>query len=341
MTAPSSRSISRRRQLGFGLLAFALTLLILLVAGFFGWRNGQLSRLRQAEESRDAELAQQVELAATDSAEGRYAMAISRLDFVLDNETSADAASLRVTVQALYDATRAVTPTPTLTATPTPTASPSPTPTPTNTPTPSPTPVDLSDEARELGRQLETLRALIVQAQWDTAIREIIAFQIANPLYERTETDRLLFEAHLNYGMLLAETEQLEASIRHLDSASELGELPVAAIDMRSFAATMVNARAFWEIDWRIVVSNLENLCLVNPLFQDSCGLLYEARIEYAEDIFALGEACIAFEQYEEALKYRESNEIRLLRNDVQRACAQATFTPTPAVTPTPTPQSG
>lgn len=151
------------RIVGIVLIAIALLAGFYLTVAYFAWENGQALRQEQQQTEAEAQIERQVNLARENMAQGSYALAQTRLAWVLERVPNhAEAQAL----QQEAEANLAALLTPMLiTAVSEPTATP--------TPEPSPTPGAITDATVELAR----IERLTNTQQWEAAISTLIIFQ--------------------------------------------------------------------------------------------------------------------------------------------------------------------
>lgn len=320
-------NLSRRPGRFWRGLAFIL-LLVIFLAGWFGGvvylatASGRRLRDEQARAALQVEMAHQVELAGEDLAAGRYALARSRLEWVLGQDPAYPGAStLYQQAQTQLNALLTPLPTPTLT--------------PTSTPLPMPT---RASSLADPETQLEALDDLAKTEDWRAVVTAVKAFQFDYPNYERRQTDTLLYEAYVNLGLSLLPGPQVEQGLAYLTEAEKLGDLPQEVADQRGWAELYVQGIGFYRVNWGAAVFYFRDLCLAAPFFHDACSLLYESLVAYADQLAVAQDWCPAEALYWEAQPYSQDNQLtdRLAR--ASEGCLAATATPTPAVTPTATP---
>ncbi|MCA9997274.1 MAG: hypothetical protein KDE56_16060 [Anaerolineales bacterium] len=302
------------RIVGIVLIAIALLAGFYLTVAYFAWENGQALRQEQQQTEAEAQIERQVNLARENMAQGSYALAQTRLAWVLERVPNhAEAQAL----QQEAEANLAALLTPMLiTAVSEPTATP--------TPEPSPTPGAITDATVELAR----IERLTNTQQWEAAISTLIIFQSQFPDYERMTTDRMLYDAYVAYGLQLVQGKQVELGLYYFDQAQKLGDLPQEAIDYRTWAELYTQGVAFYAVNWGAASFYFRDLCLAAPFYQNACQLFYESLVAYA-DLYAVAQDwCPAEELYREALGQQRSTELRDKLTEAQEGCLLATPTP-------------
>ena len=302
------------RILGVILIGIALLAAFYLAVAYFAWENGQAVRQEQQQTEATAQIERQVNLARENMAQGSYALAQTRLAWVL--ERVPDHAEAQV-LQEEAEANLAALLTPMLV-----TAVSNATPTP--TPEPSPTPGLISDASIELAR----IDRLVNIQKWEEAISALITFQSQFPDHERTTTDRMLYDAYVAYGLQLVQGKRVELGLYYFDQAQKLGDLPQEALDYRTWAELYTQGVAFYGVNWGAASFYFRDLCLAAPFYQNACQLLYESLVAYA-DLYAVAQDwCPAEALYQEALGQQRSTELRDKLTEAQEGCLLATPTP-------------
>jgi hypothetical protein len=182
-------STPRRLLRGFG-LALVIIAVLLAVYGtvvYTAWQRGQSLRVENARLALEEQMADQISLAQGDIANGNFALAMRRLDWVLERDPASEAA-LSLHDQAQSGLNARLTPTPR--------------PTPTATPEAAVTPVEasqLNDAATQ--EAFENLQTLMNEERWAAAVSAIAAFQQDFPNERRQQTDEMLDNAYINLGV--------------------------------------------------------------------------------------------------------------------------------------------
>ncbi len=338
------------RYSGYALLAAALLIIFYAIIAALAWRSGQATRTEQAQANLVTEISRQLELAHEDIDAGNIALAERRLEELQGwSPDDPDVLSLAATIGAM---SASPLPTPlvivagdgtTTTATPI-------TPTPSDTPTllpPVATQPNRTPQPAALETRLNTLETMVTNEQWEDAIRELVAFQIDYPNYERFRTNSLLFEAYLGAGFFFTNGNRVTLGINYFEQAEKLGTLPENAISQLYYSRTYLTGVSYFGINWEVSVNALNEICTTLPGFHDACDLLVEARIGYGDQLAAANEPCSAQFQYAQALRTFNSSDLREKWNTAKWDCEN----PSPTATPTsdavqegpwtPTPQPG
>lgn len=307
------------RILGAALVLIAALLAYYLVIIYLGWQSGQ-SLLRENQAAQfTTQLSRQVDLARQDMAEGHNALALRRLEWVLEQAPDfVEAQALHQEAQVALN--RLVTPQ-IVTATTTPAP----------TPLPSPTPGVIEDPADELRR----IEVLVSAEEWAEAVPALTAFQLQFPSYERPQTDVLLHTAYTQLGLQLVKGENIELGLFYLKQAEKLGDLPQEVLDYRYWAELYTQGIGFYGANWSAAAVYFRDLCLVAPFYQSACARLYQALVAFGDQYAAAGEWCPAQALYEEARQH-DSNQALLARlQEARQGCLTATPTSSAPITGT------
>lgn len=302
------------RILGVILISIALLAAFYLAVAYFAWENGQALRQEQQQTESAAQIERQVNLARENMAQGSYALAQTRLAWVLERMPNHAEAQV---LQQEAAANLAALLTPVLvTAVSNPTA--------TSIPEPSPTPGIISNSSEELTR----IKRLAQNKQWEEAISALLIFQNQFPNDERTATDRMLYDAYVAYGLQLVKGTRVELGLYYFDQAQKLGDLPQEALDYRTWAELYTQGVAFYKVNWGAASFYFRDLCLAAPFYQDACQLFYESLVAYG-DLYAVAQDwCPAEALYREAVAQQSSTALRDKLTEAQEGCLLATPTP-------------
>jgi type II secretory pathway pseudopilin PulG len=321
------------RRSAWFLIAAILVVIILAVGAMTGVARGINDRISLAERQAAPRIQSQIDGARLDIEEGRYEVALSRLDWILDEMTDFLTEEELAEIGELYSQTLLL-----ISSRTTPTPQPSPTPTePVFTPTP-----DLRG-AQEL---YDTALQQISAGAWDDAIRTIEALREKDLYFRAVQVDGLLFIALRNRGIqkILAEGS-LEPGIFDLTLAERFAPLDSRAEGLRTWTRFYLTGASFWDVDWSQVVFYFEQVYPHLPNLRDGTFMTATERyrigaIEYATQLAAAGEFCLAQEYYEKALAISEDASVRTMSQDAAEACLSGSAPPQPpqtdALTPTP-----
>ncbi|MFW5941067.1 MAG: hypothetical protein ACOCXI_04660 [Chloroflexota bacterium] len=303
----------RLRLLGIALIAIAVVLGVLTLVAYLGWQSGQSLRTEQIEESRAAELANQISRAEEDMAADNHRLAIRRLEWVLEQDPEhSQATALLAEAQGALAQTRA--------------------PSPDNnsveaTATAAITDTVGSEEEEAASERLRQVQELVDNEEWDAALEAVIAYQNDFPDYERSHTDGLLYEAYIGQGIDLLYGDQVEVGLYYLEQAEKLGNLTEDARNHREWAELYLDGMGYYEVDWEVTLFYFRDLCLAAPFFQNSCDRLFEALVAYGDQYAVQQEWCPAESLYAEAYEINNSNSLGEKLGEARTRCADATPT--------------
>ena len=312
---PPEKRPSRRVIRGIGLLLIILSVAIawFLLVAYLGWRSGE----RLLAEKQAAALAEQIthqkELAADDVDQEKYDLALRRLEWVLQ-QTPQDEQAVALQTAANNALNALLTPTPFSATTPTPEAA----------PLPEATAGPVGDPETEL----QQIRRLMATKEYAEVIPMISAFQRQFPEFKRQETDQFLYDASIDYGLDLLESENVELGMFYLSQAAKLGDLPQSVIDYQTWAELYLQGIAFYGVKWDASAYYFRDLCLAAPFYQSSCDRLEEVLVALGDQQAVALDWCPAQLAYEEAALYSSRSELRDKITAAQEACLSATPTP-------------
>jgi tetratricopeptide (TPR) repeat protein len=305
-----------------GLLLIFVAVLLgwFLLVGYMGWQSGQSAMVEAREAELTAQIERQTELARENIRQGSYNLALRRLDYVLElDPENGEALELRGQAQAALDVLYTPQPTTAVTSTATP------------LPEPTATPGLIGDPAAEIQR----IRRLVVNGNWVEALPALTAFQRQFPDEQRQDTDALLYDVYVNYGLSLLEGEQVELGLYYLDQAAQLGDLSQEVLDYRLWAELYLQGIAFYDVNWDVASYYFRELCLSAPFYQSACQLLQESLTSFGDQYAVALDWCPAQELYQEALSHGRSQPLVEKLNDATEACLLATPTPLAPITDT------
>jgi hypothetical protein len=305
------------RLVGIILVAVALLITFYAAVAYVAWQRGQTLRSERARTQLQEEMVQQMSLARSDIEASNYALAERRLEWVLQRDPNYPGAQT-LYAQARSRGQQLLTPQ-------------APPPSPTPPPTPMPTPTAAAPEGQlDPGQELARLRQLLADEKWEESVTAVAAFQLRFPDYERPETDRLLYQANIGYGLKLLYTPQVELGLFYLAQAARLGDLPEEVADQRFWGELYLLAAGFYGVDWNAAVFYFRDLCLAAPFFQNACQRLHAALVAHGDMYAALEDWCPAVERYREAQQQQATTAVRQKLDEAFINCQNATPTPEP-----------
>lgn len=259
------------------ILIAALGFVLLIALGGFGGYSSALNARKSAEkEIISQQLAAQYQYALVDIQFGRYDAAKQRLEFIIQHDPAYPGAQETLT-QVLVLSNL---------PTPTPTASPPPT-------------ADYS------GAENAFLAAqqLVAAQDWPNALAALDKVRQLDPTYKVSLVDGMYYFTLRNYGVALIGQGNLEGGIYHLTLAERFGPLDNTAHILRDNARFYLSAASFWELNWKLAAEYFAQL--------NGSGLwdgtmtaterYYIASMRYGDQLFAQGQYCAAYAQYQNA----------------------------------------
>ena len=307
------------RFIGIILIVLPIVTAVYLLVGYFAWQSGQNLRLERETVERNTQISHQISLAREDIGQGSYALALRRLEWVLtrkpqEQEASSLKQQLETVIQATSNAVILPTQPPTRAAA-----------------EPTPTPGEITNPQTDLDR----LQRLANRQAWHDLLQGVQTFQRQFPDYERQNSDQLLFDAYVNYGLTIIEGEQVELGLFYLGQAEKLGDLPQGAQDFRSWAELYVQGIAFYGANWGVASSIFRELCLAAPFYQSSCERLQESLVRFGDQYAFAQDFCPAAEIYREASQYNNGQALNGKLIAATEGCLTATPTPSVPITGT------
>ncbi len=304
------------RIAGLLLIIFSVLIGWFLLIAFLGWQSGQ----KALQDKQVAQLERQITLADENITQGNYQLALTRLEWVLDRDSGSTQAQ-RLRDQALAG----------IGATPEPTPVTAVTVTPASTRLPTATPGSIGSPNDELLR----IQRLVATKYWEEALPALIAFQQQFPSFEREETDQLLYDVYMNYGLDLITGEQVELGMYYLAQAQQLGDLPQSALDYQTWAELYTQGISFYGVNWDASAYYFRDLCLAAPFFQSSCDQLFTVLVSLGDQYAFAQDWCPAQDLYAEASRHQTTAELSEKRTQAQENCLLATPTPSEPITDT------
>ncbi len=315
------------------LIGILFVILIVLIGALLGIPRGINARLNLAETQAAPKIQSQLNNARLDIEEGRYEVALTRLDWILEEMSPYLSAEELAEVGELYSQTLLRIST---YRTPTPQASVTPTALP-YTPTP-----DLRGE-EDL---FSTAQQLISEESWDEAIRTLESLRQKNIDFQPVQVDGMLYVALRNRGLdkILVEGS-LEPGIYDLTLAERFAPLDSTAEGIRTWTRLYLTGASYWGVDWAQAIYYFEQVYPQLPYLRDGTNLTSTERyrialIEYGTQLANAGEVCEALEYFQKALAISPDPDVQPTAQWVAEECEQKNKpkNEVPQNTPTPTP---
>ena len=322
------------RRSSWYLLGMVFVLLILLVGALLGIPRGINARVSLAETQAAPKIKSQLENARLDIEEGRFEVALDRLDWILEEMSPYLSDEELAEVGEIYSQTL-------LRISTYRTSTPEPSPTPTEvayTPTP-----DLRGE-EEL---FATAQQLIAQESWDEAVKTLEALRQKSIDYKSVQVDGMLYVALRNRGLdKILVQGSLEPGIYDLTLAERFAPLDSSAEGVRTWTRLYLTGASYWGVDWSQVIFYFEQVYPQLPYLRDGTGMTSTERyrialVEFGNQLVALGEACEALEYYQRSLEISADPAIQPTAQWVAEECEEEEAEDQePQNTPTPIPTS-
>jgi len=329
------------RRISWLLMGVIVIIIILFIGALLGVPRGINDRVKLAETQTAPKIQAQLDSAKLDLEEGRFQVALERLDWILEEMSAYLDEDQSKEVGQLYSETLLKIST---SGTPTPLATIAPT-TPANTPTP-----DFRDEIELFELAQEHIR----DEAWDEAIQTIEALRQKSVDYRAVDVDGMLYIALRNRGMdKIIIDGSLEPGLYDLALAERFAPLDSTAEGVRTWTRYYLTGASFWGVDWEQVLYYFEQVYPQFPNLRDGTNLTAKERYriaanQYALQLAAAEEYCEAQEYFELAKSIGPDPEIQPTAQWVGEECwAIENATPTPnegievEATPTPSPDSG
>jgi tetratricopeptide (TPR) repeat protein len=212
-------------------------------------------------------------------------------------------------------------------------------------------------DLRGVQELFDTALQQIADGAWEDAINTLKALRENDLTFRTVQVDGLLYIALRNRGIQKILSEgSLEPGIYDLSLAERFAPLDSRAEGLRTWTRFYLTGASFWDVDWSQVVFYFEQVYPHLPNLRDGTFMTATERyrigaIEYASQLLAAGEYCLAQEYFEKALAISEDSAARTLSESAAEACLLGlappeepqpeTATPTPgeesAATPLPT----
>jgi hypothetical protein len=304
------RALRRLGPAWAAIIVTAFLLLIVLGAGFAGFRAGLSKNASLSATETAAEAARQYQLGLEDVAAGRLMTAADRFRFVLslDPQHAEAAQRLAELEAALSRATAAPASRPTLPPGARPQSA----------------PADLLAEAR----------AAVNAKDWDRALSLLAELQAAHPNFEPGQVGSTVGHAYRERGLARIAEHRLQEGIFDLNQAETYGALDEEAEAYRVWATLYVRGSGLWGADWPATIAIFEDLYRAAPYFHDTMAKLHGAYVAYGDLLWAQGDPCAAAGQYASASQVLAEAAVDEQRLAAEAACAALTQTPEASETP-------
>lgn len=313
--------------------------LIVVIGMLLGGAGGIKDRVSLAESQAAPKIQSQLESARTDIEEGRYSVALTRLDWILEEMSDYLTEEEMAEVGELYTQTLLM-------------LSSSGTATPVVTPTPTEPAITPTPDYRGEEDIFNSARQYLDAEAWDEAITTIEALREKNLEYRAVEVDGMLYIALRNRGIQKILVDgSLEPGIYDLTQAERFAPLDNQAEAYRTWARYYITGASYWDVDWTQVIYYFEQVYTNFPGMRDGSNMTATERYKKALLNYAIQLADA--EQYCEAQAYFEQS-FAIGQDPVAQPTAQYVYdkcwesqqsptqqphapeVPTPTLTPTP-----
>jgi tetratricopeptide (TPR) repeat protein len=312
---------SRRKWIWIGALVYLLVLgFVITASALAGNQSGEYTYRSVETQVVQSSLDEQFALAMQDMAAERYAVAIQRFEYIINQDPTYPGITeqMALAMQVLY-----------ATATPTP---------PQATITPTPT-----RDLRPVEELMTQALSLTANGSWDEAIDTLIALRGADPEFMTARVDGLLFLSLNQRGIeKIWQLGNLEGGIYDLALSERFGPLDVQANSARDLARLYIIGSSFWEVHPEQAVYYFGQVASAAPGLRDASGWTalerYRAAlIQYGDLLASQGAWCDAQTQYELAMGVRADDQLAETLKAAMLKCSPPTNTPEPDQ-PSPTP---
>lgn len=322
------------RRFGWIFIGVILVIVLLGVGGVTGAARGINDRVSLAEAQAAPRIQAQLDGARLDIEEGRYDVALNRLNWILDDMAEFLTEEELAEIGELYSQTLLLKST-------------------INTPTPQPTPTEVvpvftpTPDLRGAEELYNTATQFLASGAWDDVVQTLAALRQKDLTYRTVQVDGMLYIALRNRGIQKILSEgSLEPGLYDLSMAERFAPLDNRAEGMRTWTRLYITGASYWDVDWSQVVFYFEQIYPHLPNLRDGTFMTASERyrigaVEYGKQLAAAGEYCLAQELFEKSLSISEDADVRSLAQQLAEACLAGASTPEPPpveVSPTPTP---
>jgi tetratricopeptide (TPR) repeat protein len=307
-----------KRKLGRRIGRFFLNVLIVLfivgIGIFGGYRAGISIRLNKEQELVTQQLSDQFSRALVDIQFGNYDAAKTRLEYIIGIDPSFPGAMDKLTEVMVLSTV------------------------PTATPVVTPTPQLIVDDTN-YEALLAQAQQLVTAGQWQNALTVLDTLRAKDSTLHTVEVDGMYYFALRNLGVDMIKEGNLEGGIYELTLAERFGPLDNVAHVLRDNARAYINAASFWELDWQRAAQQFS--ALNGSGIWDGTMTATEryriAAMRYGDQLYADGQFCNAYEQYQGAQTAGElDSDVAGRAHQAYLACYPPTGTPAPTATAAP-----
>ncbi len=167
----------------------------------------------------------------------------------------------------------------------------------------------------------EELRAAHNQRDWTRVFALADRLLARDPTYQRSELDRMLFDALYQSGQQLVEENRLEEAARLFDRALALQPTNADAARAKQLATLYLAAKSYWSADWAKAIESLSTLYRLDASYRDVRQLTHDAYVNYGDVLAKQGDWCAAAQQYARALEVIPAQELSAKRETALDHC--------------------
>ena len=301
---PPGAGGKRRLTIPPGVLLLLIGLCVLgtalLVATTGGIVAGQKERAAVATQTTTADFSIQFQLGLADLNEGRYELAVQRFQWIVDRAPQyPGAADNLAQAQALLA----------------------------NPPATAPTAIPTSS-AQNLDDRFAEAQAAYTAQDYETAIARLREIQAIDPTYRTVDVKQMLYNSLKTLGVSYVRGDRIEEGIILLDQAETIKPLDDLTAGERNLATLYVTGKTYWSLNWPIVIQNYEAIYQVAPNYRDVASGLWEAYVNYGDQLVVTGQPCDGVDQYQNALNLRSDPAVVDKHNQAMDACQNPSPTP-------------
>jgi tetratricopeptide (TPR) repeat protein len=321
------------RRFSWYLVVILAGLLIVIIGVLIGFSKGINDRVSLAEAQAAPKIQSQLESARLDIEEGRYSVAMTRLNWILDEMNEYLTEEELAEVGGLYTQTLLM-------------LNSSGTATPAVTPTPSEPEITPTPDYRGEEDLFNTAQQYLDAESWNEAITTLEALREKSLEYRAVEVDGMLYIALRNRGVQKILVDgSLEPGIYDLTLAERFAPLDNQAEGYRTYARMYITGASYWDVDWTQVIYYFEQVSAALPGMRDGTNMTSSERyrkalIGYAYQLVAAEQFCEAQNYFEQAFAIGQDPVVQPTAQWVYDKCweeQQPQQTEPPAATPTPT----
>ncbi len=305
MDAEPPKKRSRRgwgKTAGLALLGL---ILLLLISGFFGYRNGISRRLRRQSDQAALLSAEQFTLGVLDMEAGRYEVARQRFEYVIGIEPTYPGITDKLAEVLLI-----------LNVTATPTAA----------PTPTEVPITPTPDTRAIEELYAKAEGHVANKEWTQAIETVEELRKRDSQYWALDVDGILYLSLRMRGVQKISLGSLEGGIYDLTLAESFGVLDTEADGWRTWARYYITGASFWDVDWPQAIDYFQQVSAMTPNLHDGSGWTaaqryVDALVGYAHSLETQGYWCDVDELYDQAFQYSGNAVYQEMMSAAQENC--------------------